>query len=353
MTREAPRSSATSALWLALALAVCLGSLACGAESEPEAPTPARADLADVETIPDQLPAVVARVNGQAIAREEFERAIRAAEVQAQQVVPQQMQEEVYLSILERLVAFHLLIQESESRGLTVTDSEVDVEITRIQSEFPSADAFEQRLTEWQTTIDILREETRKDLLIAKVLDVAIEPRVSLDEASVRAFYAEHREQFTEPDALRASHVLIGVSPNANAATRARARAQAERVVVEARNGADFAALARERSTDAGTASSGGDLGFVTRGQTVPPFEAALFRLEDDEVSDVVESMFGFHVIRAIERRGERIVTFEEASGEIRLFLLQQDRAGLTEAFLEELRDQSSIQIYLQRDPSA
>ena len=336
---------------LALLLVFALGLAACGSSDEPAQPDAAASAAGDaptpVETTTDQLPDVVARVNGQKIGREDFERAIRAAEAQAQQVVPAEMQEDVYLGILERLVAFHLLMQESETRDITIAEADVDAEVARIQSQFPSMEAFEQRLTEWQTTIDILREETRKDLLIAKVIESVVEPRISLDEPSVRAFYDEHQQQFVEPGAVQASHILIGVAPNADAATRAQALEQAERLVAETRNGADFAALAREHSTDAGTAANGGDLGFVTRGQTVPPFEEALYRLADGEVSDAVESPFGYHVIRAVERRGERIVSFEEAGGEIRFFLLQQERDIQTEAFLEELRDKSAIQIYL------
>ena len=348
MTHGFSPSSAAAPPALALAVAVCLGLSACGGGTEPDAPPAAPPEtLAPVDTIASQLPAVVARVNGQAIPREEFERAIRAAEAQAQQVVPAEMQQEVYLGILERLVAFHLLMQESEARGITVIEAEVDAEVARIQSQFPSTAAFDQRLTEWQTTLDVLREETQKDLLIAKVIEIAVEPRISLDEPSGRAFYDEHKEQFVETGAVHASHILIGVEPNAVAATRAQARAQAERLVTEARNGADFAALAREHSTDAGTAANGGDLGYVSRGQTLPPFEAALYLLADGEVSDAVESPFGYHVIRAVERRGERIVSFEEAGGEIRLFLLQQERDTQTEAFLDELRERSAIEIYL------
>ena len=352
MTQSSLTRPSKLTLLLGVGVAVAIGA-GCGSATEPEpavqtpgavtaAPAPGPAD-----PTPDPLPAVVARVNGRAIPREDFERAVRSAETQAQQPVPPQLRADVYRSVLDRLVAFHLLIQESETRGLIVEEAEVDTEIARLRSTFPSSDAFEQRLAEWQTSLDVLREETRKDLLVAKVIELEVLPKLSLDEDSVRAFYDEHRDQLTEPVAVRASHILIGVDPGADADMVQRAHNEAVALVTRARAGADFGALARDHSTDEGTAANGGDLGFVTRGQTVPPFEAALFALEDGEISDVVESMFGFHVIRAGERQGDRVVPYEEASGEIRLFLLEQQRVALSEAFLSELRAKGIIEIYI------
>jgi peptidyl-prolyl cis-trans isomerase C len=341
------------ALRLAVGFAVAIGLTGCGSASEPEPPAgptqaatvPLAATRAD--PVEDRLPPVIARVNGRAIPREDFERAIRAAEAQAPQAVSPQSGEEVYRGALDRLVAFHLLLQESEARGLVVEEAEMDTEIARIRSTFPSVYAFEQRLAEWQTSLDVLREETRKDLLIAKVIELEVLPKLSLNEDGVRAFYDEHREEFREPAAIRTSHILIGIAPGADVDTRRRLRDAAEALVVRARAGADFGALARDHSTDEGTAANGGDLGFITRGQTVPPFEAALFALDDGEISDVVESMFGFHVIRVSGRQGDRVVPYAAARDQIRLFLLEEERNVLTDAFLSELLAKGTIEIYI------
>ena len=299
------------------------------------------------EPIPNRLPEVVARVNGLEIPREEFERGIRAAETKAQQVVPSQFKAEIYRNILDRLVAFHLLRQESIERGLEIHEEEVDAEIERIRSSFQSAEAFDQRLSDWQTSLELLREETRNDLLIARMIELEVVPKLSLDEESVRTFYDQHSDQFTQSAAVRASHILIGVEASADGEAKRRARVDAEAVRKEAASGVDFAALARENSSDVGSAPKGGDLGFVTRGQTVPPFDEALFSLKAGEISDLVESVFGLHIIYAVEPRPERVLSYEEASGKIRVLLLQQKRDLLAAAFLEDLRAKGEVEIYI------
>ena len=111
--------------------------------------------------------------------------------------------------------------------------------------------------------------------------------------------------------------------------------------------GSDFDGLAREHSGDQATAASGGDLGFVARGQTVPPFEDALFGLEPGSISGVVESPFGFHVIKAEGRRDARLIPFDEASAQIRLLLLDQARQALMVEFIARLRASGEIEIHI------
>jgi parvulin-like peptidyl-prolyl isomerase len=320
---------------------------ACG--TSPGAASSAVAPAAMQAAAPDaELPEVVARVNGDPIPREEFERAVRSAEVRAGQVVPASLRAAVHDRVLDRLVVFHLLLQESETRQLVVDDADVDAEIARIREGFPSAEAFEAQLGEWGTTLEELRTERRRDLLIAKLIDADVTPRIAVGDEAVRAFYEQHPDQFAETEAVRASHILIETESDAAPAERDDARARAEAIRSEAAAaGADFAALAREHSDDSATAPAGGDLGFVVRGQTVPPFEEALFALQPGEIGPVAESRFGFHVIGAHGRRDARVVPFEEAGGGIRRMLVAQARQALTAELIARLRSAGEIETYL------
>lgn len=302
--------------------------------------------LAEVVPVPAKLPAVVARINGSDLTRDELERAIRAAETQAGQVVPPQFRDQVYRRVLDRLIDFHLLLQESRTREMVVDDAEVDAEIARIRDGYPTVEAFEQQLRDWNSSVDALGEETRKDLLITKTVETELVSTVALEDEAIRAFYHQHPGQFTGTEAMQASHILVGTSSNADSAARDQARGAAAALRERATaTGADFAALAREHSTDEGTAANGGDLGLIERGQTVPPFEAALFALEPGEISDVVESPFGYHVIQAGERQEGGLVPFEQASQQIRGILVQQERQLLMSAFLARLREAGDVEI--------
>lgn len=343
-------------LWLFL----FLGLGGCAPDAAPDA-TPTVSDasaaargpadappISEVPPVPAELPAVVARINGSNVTREELGRAVRAAETQAGQVVPPQFRDQVYRRVLDRLIDFHLLLQESRNRELVVDDTEVDAEIARIRAAYPTIEAFEQQLQNWSSSLDALRKEARRDLLVAKTVEMELVPAVPLDNEAVRAFYEQHPGQFTGTEAMQASHILVGIPVNADSAARDRTRGTALALWEQAVTaGADFAGLAREHSTDEATAADGGDLGFIERGQTVPPFEAALFALKPGEISEVVESPFGYHIIRAGEYQESSLVPFEQAHEQIRDMLVRQERQLMMTAFLARLREAGNVEILI------
>ena len=300
-----------------------------------------------VDPVPAELPDIVARVHTRSITREELERAVRSAEIQAGQALPTQFRDQVYRSVLDRLVSFHVLVMESETRSISVDDTTVEARIETIRSSFPSEDAFETQLDSWNTTLETLRDETRRDLLVERVLESEVLSGLEVDAEVVREFYEQHADQFTEGGGVHARHILVGMSPDATDSDKAEARERADTLRRDVEAGADFAEVARTHSEDPGSAANGGDLGAVVRGQTVPQFETALFALEPGDLSDVVETPFGFHVIQMVERQEERIVPFAEASAPIREFLLQQEQQARTTAFIAELRARHEIEILI------
>jgi peptidyl-prolyl cis-trans isomerase C len=164
--------------------------------------------------------------------------------------------------------------------------------------------------------------------------------------ADVSAFYEKNPERFQQPEAVHASHVLITVPQGADAATKAAARAKAEDVLKQARAGADFAKLARTYSNDA-SAPRGGDLGFFPKGQMAPTFEAAAFALAPNQISDVVETPFGFHVIKMLEKRTAQSVPFGQAAPQIEQYLRQEQQQTKTRAFVQQLRAKGNVQVFI------
>lgn len=141
---------------------------------------------------------------------------------------------------------------------------------------------------------------------------------ISVPEDSIRVYYEEHPLEFTVPAKARVRHILISYRPGEGAGARAAARKKALEVLRKVKNGGDFAALAREYSDDRGSGAQGGDLGEITRGQVVKEFGDAAFALKPGEISGLVESQFGFHVIRTESLTPQRLRTLEESRGEIR-----------------------------------
>jgi len=137
------------------------------------------------------------------------------------------------------------------------------------------------------------------------------------------------------------------VPRGADAAAKAEARAKAEQVLKDIKAGKDFAALAKEHSQDPGSAVNGGDLGFFQPGQMVGPFNDAAFSLAPGSVSDLVETEFGFHIIKVAEKQPSRTVPLDDVKPQLEQFLLQRNRQEQTEAFVEGLRSKGKIEILI------
>lgn len=289
---------------------------------------------------------MVARVNGEEVQRGELERAVKNLEGRAGQPVPAERRSEVYRSMLDQIVSFTLLKQESRARSVTVADAEVDAQLAQMRQQFPDEQAFAKALAGQDMTIEKLKDDTRTGMQVSKMLEAELAPKISVQEKDVADFYAQNPDKFKQEESVRASHILIRADAKADAATTLRARQRADDVLKKARAGADFAALAKEHSAD-GSAAQGGDLGYFSRGQMVPPFEKAAFALKPGEISDVVQSDFGYHIIKLADRRPARTIPLSEAGGRINQYLLEQRRQQLTDEFVAGLKSKGKVEILI------
>lgn len=319
------------------------------AQSTPPAPTAATSQVAAAKPIPAQLPAVVARVNGEAITKSDFEHAIKNLETRAGGPVPADRKNEVYRGVLDQLIGYKLLTQEAAARKVTISDAEVDTGVSQIRGQFPTQEAFDKAIAEQGMTLAKVKEQTRADLLITKVLQAEIESKIAVGDKEISDFYGQNKEKFAEGAAVRAAHILIRVAENADAKAKADARAKIDGILkrVKAGNGADFAKIATETSEDPGSKPNGGDLGFFTKGQMVPAFEAAAFALPVNGISDVVETPFGFHVIKVIEQRGAQTVALDTVKAQIKDYLIQQQRQEKAQAFVDQLKSKGKVEILI------
>lgn len=205
---------------------------------------------------------------------------------------------------VSQLIRRAVLAPKAEELGIEVTPEEIDEELDEIKADFPSQEAFDEALAEQGLTPDQLRVLIR-DRQIENELRAEVVEEVEPDEDRLRVYYENHLADYSK---TRAQHILV------------RDRALAEEIAAELRAAppADvdelFAKLAREHSEDQSNAEDAGDLGFFSAGQFVPEFEDAVAELDEGEISDPVETEFGWHVIRVNERRTE---TFEEVREEI------------------------------------
>jgi len=336
---------------LIVALVVC----GCS-KATTEAATPAKAGAsqnaaatppAPPKPVPAQLPEVVARVNGEAVTKSDFDRAVQAVEARAGGPVPPEQRDQVLRGVLDQLVGYRVLAQETKTRKVAVPDAEIDARIGQIRGQFPSEEAFTQMLAQRKLTLEQVKSDARQDMAIQKMIDDEIAAKVAVKPEQVTDFYAKNPDQFKEGESVRASHILIAVPKGADAATKAQARTKAEGILKDVKAGKDFAALAKEHSADPGSAANGGDLGFFQQGQMVGPFNDAAFTLAPGTTSDLVETDFGFHIIKVAEKKEGRTIPLEEVKPQVEQYLQQLNRQEQTEAFVNGLKAKGKIEILI------
>jgi len=322
---------------------------AASAQSAPAAqaatsqtPEPAPA----AKPVPAQLPEIVARVNGEAITGTDLDDAVRAIAGRAGPIPPDE-RDRVYRGVLDNMIGYRLMIQEAKTRKIIVPDADVDAQVARIRAQFPSEAQFQQALTAQKTTLEAVRNDTREGMSADKLVESEIAAKVAVKPEAVTDFYQKNQDKFQQGPRVRASHILIGIPQNADAATKQQAKAKADALLKDLKSGKDFAATAKANSQDPGSAPNGGDLGYFEPGQMVPPFEQAAFALKAGEMSEVVESQFGYHIIKVADRQDSRVVPLEEAKGQIEEFLTQQNRHAQTELFVNALKAKAKVEILI------
>ena len=307
-----------------------------------QAPEPAPA----AKPVPPQLPEIVARVNGEAITGKDLDDAVRAIAGRAGPIPPDE-RDRVYRGVLDNMIGYRLMIQEAKARKIIVPDTDVDAQVAQIRGQFPSEAQFQQALSAQKTTLEAVRNDTREGMSADKLVESEIASKVAVKPEAVTDFYQKNQDKFQQGPRVRASHILIGIPQNADAATKQQARAKADALLKDLKSGKDFAATAKANSQDPGSAPNGGDLGYFEQGQMVPPFEQAAFALKPGEMSEVVESQFGYHIIKVADRQDSRVVPLDEAKGQIEEFLSQQNRHAQTELFVNALRAKAKIEILI------
>lgn len=294
--------------------------------------------------MPAVIPAVLARVNGEPIEKWEFDNAVKRVEARAGSAVPAEKRDEVLRGVLDQLVAYHLLAQESKARKIDVTDKDIDAQLAQIRTGFPTEDAFKQSVAAQGLTMEQLRVQARTSLQVQKVVDAEVTSKVAVQDADVSAFYDQNLDRIKQGESVHASHILIGVPEGATPAQKAEARNTAQGVLKQIRGGGDFAKIAKEHSQDPGSAPAGGDLGFFPKGQMAPAFEEAAFKLKLGAVSGLVETPFGFHLIKVHERKAARTPPLAEVSGQIKDFLAAQQREKMLEQFVDQAKSKGKIE---------
>ncbi len=303
---------------------------------------------------PAQIVGAAARVNGVEISNFRLERHFDDYVKDKGRNITKMINPKVYKKLkreaLDQLIEKELVWQEAQRRGIVVTQAEVDAALKDLESKHKSRDDFLRRMQNAGFDEKSYGEYIRREIAIQRCLDEAFAPTPVTDQ-DVHDFYLANPDKFTRPEGVHARHILVKVPYNADAETRAKARQRIEEPLAKARKGEDFASLAREYSEDA-SAESGGDLGAFPRGRMVPEFDEAAFKLQAGEISGVVETQYGLHIIKVDERFPEKLMSEDEIRDRLREYMSSQRRDEARRAGDRALRDKAKIEVYVRLEDS-
>jgi peptidyl-prolyl cis-trans isomerase C len=190
--------------------------------------------------------------------------------------------------------------------------------------------------------IDIMKDEYLARMYVQK----EILGKINLTDKDYEAYYNANKKEFENPEMVRARHILVAVKPNATEDEKKAALKKAEDILDKAKKGEDFAKLASEYSDDPGSKAKGGDLGFFTQGSMVGKFEQAAFVLKPGEISPVVETEFGYHIIKCEERKAAEQQPYETVKEQVKAKATQAIQQERLNAFLEKSMKDAKVTYY-------
>ena len=290
-----------------------------------------------------------ALVNGVAISMEQYNKELN---IQLDRIARQgqQLSDEqtaaLKTNVLESLIEREVLFQQSEKVGIQITNPNVDEQLAAIKKRFPSEDEYKTALEKMNLSEDEVKAQIKRGLAIRELIDQEITSKVAVTEEESKAYYAGNQQLFKQPEQIKASHILIKVDAKADEAQKTEARKKIEEVQQKLKDGGDFAELAKEYS-EGPSGPKGGDLGYFRRGQMVKPFEDAALALKPNEISEIVETRFGYHLIKVYDNKPERVMTYEEVKDRIMQRMKQQKIEKDAIQYVDKLKKDAKLEKFI------
>lgn len=248
------------------------------------------------------------------------------------------------IKVLENLIDQELLYQDAVAKGLTVSEDAVNFQLDAVKGQFPDDSTYLNVLTSQGMTEEDVKTDISRSLLVEDYITDKFGPSISIEDSDSMKFFEENSQSFSKPEQVRASHILIKVEPDAVESVKKNALERIKAIKVRLDGGEEFSELARNLSEGPSNVN-GGDLGFFGRGQMVKSFEDAVFAMNVGDVSDVVETHFGYHLIRLTSKNAQTSVPFEEVKQQIVDHLTQLKMAEMINGYIATIKSGAVIEV--------
>ena len=237
------------------------------------------------------------------------------------------------------MIDVEAVCEEAKKDGLTPSEEEIDKAFDELNKNLYANENYKKILEDLKISDTCIKSQVEKTLTIQKYTE-NFDKNLKISDEEMKKYYEEHKADYYK-DEVKASHILIStVDDNGKELSEAKkkeAKKKAEEVLKKAKSGEEFSELAKEYSDDPGSAAKGGDLGYFTKGQMVQPFEEAAFSLKSGEISGLVESEYGYHIIKVYDKIDKQL-TFDEVKDEIKKTLTEDKYMESIEAITKKAK---------------
>jgi peptidyl-prolyl cis-trans isomerase C len=248
--------------------------------------------------------------------------------------------------VAEGLVRRELLYQEAKKK-VKVSDGEINEELKKVKARYVTETDFNNALNKMKITPESLRMQVERGLVTQKYINTEFSSKSVITDQEVLGYYDRNKNSLRRPEQVRVSHILVKTDPQWDATKKDEARKKLSTIRIKIQNGQSFETFAKSSSEDTTSASKGGDVGYISKGQILKPLEDAVNTLKVGEISDVVETRLGFHLIKATDRKPETILPFADVKNRLEELLKRERGRKEAIAYLAKIREKARVEIFM------
>lgn len=306
------------------------------------------------------LPDVVAKVNGVEIKSKSIIFQLSSAMRKGQRSFSPAEKREIVSGLVDKEIVRELVYQEGKAAKVEVDSETVEKEFQGVMKPYKNKEEFQKALKARGLTEDELKSSIKVDLIAKKLIDDQVRGKIRITDEDVKSYFESNQKKFFRPEAYRAHHIFISIFPPEMIRTTPinelkakkeeldqEAKKKIDSILAEVKSGGDFAELAKKYSHDSGSAQNGGDLDFIYKGVFDPAFDEAISKMKVGDVSDVVNTPYGYHIIKLDETKPPEQATFTEMEEAIQKHLFLEQAKKKVEIYLQGLRKKAKIEVLL------
>jgi len=304
-------------------------------------PEPLKIDFNAIPDVIAEIDGVPIGKAGYVIALKGFQRSARKFGAKVDKEAFQKVKKDIIASIISRETFLH----EASRENIKADEAVVAEKLAQVKAGFPDQKIFQNALKEQGLTEDFLKKEIVKAVIIQSLVEKNILSAINITDKALRNYYDLNQLEFEKEEMIQAAHILAKADAKSSPEEKKKARARIGEIKRKLNEGADFGKLASTESDDKAAAANKGDLGTFSKGQMVEEFSNAAFSLEPGEISDIVETQFGYHLIKVTKKVPAKVVPFEEAKDSIKAKLTQKITGEKIREYIERLKKEFNVKV--------